>query len=224
MNCLYLEHQGEYLPSLQKIFELFSYQIHLKIKNIDELLIESISDYDYVITTMTDDKLDCLKELFMNENNYQQRIKWFFLMDSADDELIKNVIDYFSVQNMFYLHKPMENFMNAFDEVLKGNLYVDPLFTRNVFDIIQDNSYSNQINKEHSYHITKIEYDIIVLLLNGKSQKEISKELYLTTSMVSQHLNRIRKKLNVDSNTQMVAKAILSGIIPKEEYLYLLSE
>ncbi|MCK5221877.1 MAG: hypothetical protein KAR14_09885, partial [Candidatus Aminicenantes bacterium] len=52
--------------------------------------------------------------------------------------------------------------------------------------------------------ITEREKEIIILILNGKSNKEIEDELFISLGTVKNHLYNIYKKLKVKSRTQLI--------------------
>tara|TARA_B100001989_G_C24525017_1_gene458128 strand:+ start:818 stop:1591 length:774 start_codon:yes stop_codon:yes gene_type:complete len=56
------------------------------------------------------------------------------------------------------------------------------------------------------YTITMRESEIILAIVEGKSNKDIAQLLFIEQSTVKTHLSRIYKKLGVDSRTQLVAK------------------
>ncbi|MEH2312398.1 MAG: LuxR C-terminal-related transcriptional regulator [Nostoc sp.] len=51
-------------------------------------------------------------------------------------------------------------------------------------------------------------------LLQGNSNEEIAKRLYITVATVKAHLTSIFKKLQVTSRTQAVVSAFKFGLIP----------
>ena len=62
--------------------------------------------------------------------------------------------------------------------------------------------------------ITEREQEILHWLLQGDSNEEIAKRLYITVATVKAHLTSIFKKLQVTSRTQAVVTAFKFGLIP----------
>lgn len=60
--------------------------------------------------------------------------------------------------------------------------------------------------------LTKRELDVLSLLVDGLSQKEIAQRLFVTSKTVGKHIEHILRKLDVHSRTQAVALAIWEGI------------
>lgn len=54
--------------------------------------------------------------------------------------------------------------------------------------------------------LTKRELEIVELMANGKSRKEIATELFISPNTVDSHLNKIYQKLHVSTGTEAVAK------------------
>lgn len=61
--------------------------------------------------------------------------------------------------------------------------------------------------------LSKREIEILMLLLDGASNKDIAEELWITEPTVKSHLKRIFEKLSVKDRTAAVVAALKSGII-----------
>jgi len=57
------------------------------------------------------------------------------------------------------------------------------------------------------------ERQVLQLIANGKSNKEIAQELFLAVGTVKKHLNNIFAKLGVKSRTQAIARAGALGVL-----------
>ena len=57
------------------------------------------------------------------------------------------------------------------------------------------------------------ESQILRLLAEGHSNKELARQLFVTENTVETHLRRIYGKLGIRSRTQAVARALESGLI-----------
>jgi DNA-binding NarL/FixJ family response regulator len=65
--------------------------------------------------------------------------------------------------------------------------------------------------------LTARELDVLRLVTAGKTNRQISGELYLALSTVKGHVERIIAKLEVSDRTQAVVKAIELGLLPGQE-------
>ena len=68
----------------------------------------------------------------------------------------------------------------------------------------------NYINKDPleniKHKLTKREYELLALLKEGYSYKEMADKLYVTVFTVNQHLKKIYQKLNVASKSELISK------------------
>src|SRR5438094_8156375 len=63
-------------------------------------------------------------------------------------------------------------------------------------------------------NLTKRELDILALLAEGRSNREISRHLYLSEKTVKAHLAAVFRKLNVTNRTQAAMAAVGMGMGP----------
>ena len=66
----------------------------------------------------------------------------------------------------------------------------------------------------HKYHLTNKEKEVLNLLIDGRTKKEISKILFVSQNTIGTHINHIYHKLNVTSRGSVVAKAIKEKLHP----------
>lgn len=66
---------------------------------------------------------------------------------------------------------------------------------------------------EIDYHLTTREQEILELLVNGLSMKEIAKRLSRSYHTIDNHLRNIYEKLHVHTRASAVAKAVKEGLI-----------
>jgi ATP/maltotriose-dependent transcriptional regulator MalT len=62
--------------------------------------------------------------------------------------------------------------------------------------------------------LSQREIEVLTLIAQGKSNKEISSELYLAVNTVKRHAYNIYNKLGVNRRTQAVSLARQIGLIP----------
>ncbi|MGG3805391.1 response regulator [Metabacillus fastidiosus] len=78
---------------------------------------------------------------------------------------------------------------------------------------IQTKSTNAFSRKEINISVTQKELEILEGISKGKSNKEISEELFLSIRAVEYNLTKIYKKLRVNSRSEAVAEAVRKGII-----------
>jgi DNA-binding CsgD family transcriptional regulator len=62
--------------------------------------------------------------------------------------------------------------------------------------------------------LTEREREVLALLVNGKTNKEIASEMFVTDQTVKSHVSSILIKLGVDNRTQAACIAIQAGMTP----------
>jgi two-component system response regulator NreC len=97
----------------------------------------------------------------------------------------------------------------AIHSVLDGKTYLSPSVTERFMA-------SNGSDSKHATLIASLsprEREIFVLLANGCPNREISKQLHISTRTVDTHRSNILKKLEVKTNAELVKMAIADGLV-----------
>ena len=89
-----------------------------------------------------------------------------------------------------------------------GATYLDPQIARRVIGHLQ---YTHPTTP--TVDLSKRELDVLKLIVEGKSNPEISSELFLSISTVKTHLRSIMNKLSVDDRVQAAVAALRSGLV-----------
>ena len=93
-----------------------------------------------------------------------------------------------------------------------GNV-LSPRVIQNLFED-QESSGPNGTGRRNEYSLTQREHDILVLLSEGRSNREIAQHLYLSEKTVKAHLAAIFRKLGVTNRTQAAMMAVQMGVGP----------
>lgn len=67
--------------------------------------------------------------------------------------------------------------------------------------------------QKHNHQITKREREILTLTSQGKSAKQISEELYISSHTVINHRKNMLKKLNIATTHQLIRFGMANGLI-----------
>jgi DNA-binding NarL/FixJ family response regulator len=101
---------------------------------------------------------------------------------------------------------------DAIATVLDGGVYLSPEVSTGFFRMFH--FYTGRIMKAcHSVHLTEREQEVLHWLVQGASNDEISQKLYITVATVKAHLTAIFEKLQVNSRTQAIVKALKLGLV-----------
>jgi DNA-binding NarL/FixJ family response regulator len=98
---------------------------------------------------------------------------------------------------------------DAIDQVLKGGTYVTPSAAGGLAKI----SLRDPRNREHAPEPTPRQREVIQLLAEGRSMKEVASELKITTRTVAGHKYAVMELLQLKTNADLVQYAIEKGII-----------
>jgi DNA-binding NarL/FixJ family response regulator len=103
-----------------------------------------------------------------------------------------------------------EGYIKAIEEVRLGGSPISPGIAKKVLDLFRTKM---QPATNNDYNLTAQEKKILQLLVDGKSYKQISAELYITIQTSKTHIKNIYAKLHVHSGTEAVVKALRDKIV-----------
>jgi DNA-binding NarL/FixJ family response regulator len=98
---------------------------------------------------------------------------------------------------------------NAIREVLKGKLYVSPLITKDVDTFFLEIRVSHMGQEK----LTNRQREVLQLLAEGRSMKEVAYILKLTPRTVAFHKYKIMELLRLKTNSDLVQYAIREHVI-----------
>jgi DNA-binding NarL/FixJ family response regulator len=92
------------------------------------------------------------------------------------------------------------------------NLFED---VENVFHDVEpsgQNPYGHGQQRRFEYNLTRREHEILALLPEGRSNRSIAQNLFLSEKTVKAHLAAIFRKLGVTNRTQAAMMAVQMGV------------
>ena len=135
-------------------------------------------------------------------------IKIVFLSSNSDKESVDEAI---KAGGSGYLLKDIEEdeFLLAMKKIVSGENYFSTSIQQAVF-----NNYTDNLNKTGTNNIlSNRETEIVKLIAEGLSQKDIAEQLFISVRTVETHKKHILEKLNLKSTIDLVKYAIRNGII-----------
>jgi DNA-binding NarL/FixJ family response regulator len=99
---------------------------------------------------------------------------------------------------------PLGDLVRAIEVVAGGETYVDPVLAGLLVSASTD---------EKLPALTQREREVLRLLADGLSNEEIGRRLYISAETVRTHVRKAMDKLDADTRTQAVAKAIRQSLI-----------
>lgn len=95
-----------------------------------------------------------------------------------------------------------------------GGNVLSPKVVQNLFESMEGGGDDAESSLRPSSALTQRETDILALLAEGKSNRDISRALFLSEKTVKAHLAAIFRKLGVANRTQAAMAAVSMGIGP----------
>lgn len=103
----------------------------------------------------------------------------------------------------FVKGEPPEQILEGIRIVYNGGSTMTPRLARKVFDF-----FKAEINGDSDYGLSGREKEILKLLVDGFSYKEIASLLFISLDTVRTHIRHVYEKMQVKSKSQAVGKAI----------------
>ena len=110
----------------------------------------------------------------------------------------------------------LEALLSAIKSVSQKAAWLDPMIARLVLSGIQKQNIQNKEKREENinkYALTKKELEVLALISEGLSNKEISDRLVVTLSTTKAHVHNILQKLYVTDRTKATVKARDEGLV-----------
>lgn len=185
-------------------------------------IVESNSEYSVIPSLIEEKKVDVLlidilifrenMEKIKNQIIDSTNVKVIVMATEGEEYYVRETI---KVGVHGYLLKEMDvfNFVEAIKTIQRGTLYVHAAVTH---DLVED--YRRLLNLNiaeekpqvirplHLY--TKRECEVLQLLTDGKSNRQIAEELNISEKTVKNHVSSLFKKMKVNDRTQAVVMAI----------------
>lgn len=99
--------------------------------------------------------------------------------------------------------------------VLNGGIWIDPSIAAFIVEFLQSETGEGKPNQDKAgaFNLTSREKEIIKLIAEGATNKEISEKLIISRYTVKNHVSNIIQKLAVDDRTQVAIVAIKENLI-----------
>ena len=108
--------------------------------------------------------------------------------------------------------------ISAIETLRKGGTFISPLLSPQLADIFVDKSGRGRAPEAPEELLTIREREIIKLIAEGKSSKEIGGLLFISSRTVQHHRANIMRKLNIKKTADLVKYAIQKGYIMAEVF------
>ena len=108
-----------------------------------------------------------------------------------------------------------EDLAQAINVALSGSGNVlSPRVIQNLFEDQEQGGPGGGPGRRNEYSLTQREHDILALLSEGRANRDIAQQLFLSEKTVKAHLAAIFRKLGVTNRTQAAMVAVQMGVGP----------
>ncbi|MBI3159331.1 MAG: response regulator transcription factor [Chloroflexi bacterium] len=135
--------------------------------------------------------------------------KIIMLTSFAEDELLFDAI---SAGACGYVLKQIgsDDLVNALDAIGRGESLLDPTLTQKVFKRVREAS--RKATDEAFAALSDQEIRILSLIAEGKTNKEIAAEIFLSEKTVRNYVSSILSKLNLRTRSEAAAYAVRHSV------------
>lgn len=114
----------------------------------------------------------------------------------------------------------LERLIQVIEMVAEGAVWLDPTIAQLVLKALPLNiperlKVSAPRGHHYNLELTERELEVLEKIVEGKSNKEIAHDLFITIHTVKAHVCNIINKLAVDDRTQAAVKALRDGLVKK---------
>jgi len=137
---------------------------------------------------------------------------WLILTDiltkNEFDELIKS-----GIRNIAYKNIGERDLIEAIESTRDGKKF----FSDEVLDLALESRERKSISDKPA-NLTASEIDVVRLIANGMTTKEIATKKYISHHTVNTHRKNIFRKMEVSNSSELILNAIKAGLIDNIEY------
>jgi len=102
---------------------------------------------------------------------------------------------------------------SAIERIRQGKTYISPYFSEDLLDDLVQIGRGDGKSSREIDPLTTREREVVKLIAEGRSSKEIADLLYISVRTVDNHRANIMEKLNLKKSTDLVKYAIQKGYI-----------
>ncbi|MFQ5681101.1 MAG: response regulator [Candidatus Omnitrophota bacterium] len=116
-----------------------------------------------------------------------------------------------------YLHKEnvAEDLLPALRHILQGEAYLSPKISQYIIDKVKFGNIGQK--GDEGAVLSAREKDVLRLVVEGKTAKEIAQTLFISARTVENHKNSILKKLGLRKTSELIKYAIHNKIVEVED-------
>jgi len=218
-NIVVLDCQKMFVEGLDAYFKLYEkkYKISNQVCSAEELQKAILVDeFDILIMELNIPDQDGLS-LIQHLRKENPGIKILVLSSYTDSKLVRNAMIN-GADGFVDKKSTFRELLYALEEIKEGNTYIgDGLrtspaaFKKKVEPTVVKSEYNDTFTLKQK--LTKREQEILELITQGKSNKHIGKELYISFQTVGVHRKNIMKKLGIRNTVSLIKFALENHLV-----------
>jgi DNA-binding NarL/FixJ family response regulator len=134
--------------------------------------------------------------------------KWVFLTVNEDPDLALEALRLGASAFLLKSSAASELF-TAIQKAMNGERYITPLMTKGM----TDGAFLHQSTRPHAGKVTDRQREVLQLLAEGRTMKEVADILHVTARTVAFHKYAIMKQLGVKTGAELVQYAVKHGLV-----------
>lgn len=138
--------------------------------------------------------------------------KMIFLSMSADEEFVAQVLE-FGEAGCLVKQTAANDLIRAIREVHRGNVFFSPSISRLIASKFREKGQAEPVILRKPKILSDREAQILRLIADGMTNKEIGQKLDISTKTVEKHRQRIMDKLGIHDVAGLTRYAIAKGIV-----------
>lgn len=143
---------------------------------------------------------------------YYPEVKVILLSHYDDNSYVKEALKV-GVHGYVLKTGSFNGLVEAIEAVQKGGVYLSPRITGQLVGAISSGDTALATEGTTLDTLTPREREILELIVEGKSQREVAGVLFITVATVKSHRLSIMRKLGVHKSVDLVKYAIKNGVI-----------
>lgn len=175
------------------------------VNNGEELIkLVSLKQPKLVITDIRMPIMDGIQATKVIKNKFPH-IKVLALTMFDQHDAIKQMLDA-GATGYILKNSGIKMLSKAIEKVVKGNTFFDPNVAFNFMNNYIDNNVV--VGQDKKIVLSNREKEILNLIANGKTSKEISSDLFIAKTTVDTHRKNMIRKLNLSNGNELIKYAI----------------
>jgi len=150
--------------------------------------------------------MDAARQIRKND----ERVKIVFLTMHSDVSYAAGAFDA-GASGFVLKHSAAQELITAIREAMQGRTYVTPMIAGGLIDSYKN---GNLRTAESSAALSPRQREVLQLLAEGKSTKEIGALLNISTRTAEFHKYRMMEQLKIKTSAELVQYAVKHGLLP----------